>query len=136
MRAGSRAQQLVEAFHARMAIPVASEPTMLTAERGELRCQLIEEEAREFREATEQGDWLEMVDALVDLLYVTYGTAVEMGVDLAPFFEEVHSANMRKRPAEGGGKSLKPDGWQGPDHTRVYRKSYGDRAVSQQPASS
>lgn len=129
MRTGRGPQQLVTAFHERMGIPVATEPTMLTAERGELRCRLIEEEAREFRDATEQGDWLEMVDALVDLLYVTFGTAVEMGVDLTPFFDEVHAANMRKLPAAGGGKSLKPVDWQEPDHARVYKDFYGAKAV-------
>lgn len=67
-----------------------------------------------------------MVDALVDLLYVTYGTAVEMGVDLAPFFDEVHRANMHKVPGEGGGKSRKPERWVPPDLDRVWRDVYGD----------
>jgi predicted HAD superfamily Cof-like phosphohydrolase len=117
---------MVSAFHKAMGIPIADEPTMLTADRAELRCRLIDEEAHEFREAAEYGDWIEMVDALVDILYVTYGAAVEMGVDLAPFFEEVHNANMRKLPGDGGGKSRKPQGWFAPDLARVHRDVYGD----------
>ncbi len=76
--------------------------------------------------AVECGDWLEKVDALVDLLYVTYGAAVEMGVDLEPFFDEVHRANMCKVPGEGGGKSRKPEHWVPPDLDRVWRDVYGD----------
>lgn len=33
---------------------------------------------------------------LCDVLYVTIGTAVAMGLDIEPFFEEVHKANMSK----------------------------------------
>lgn len=127
MRASNRQQHMVAAFHEAMGIPVAEKPTMLTVERAELRCCLIEEETREFREATENGDWMEMVDALVDLLYVTYGAAVEMGVELAPFFDEVHDANLRKVPGEGGGKSVKPEEWMAPDLAGVHRRVYGKR---------
>ncbi len=126
LNAGNCQQRMVAAFHGAMGVPVAEEPTMLAAERAELRCRLIEEEAREFCEAAQHGDWLEMVDALVDLLYVTYGAAVEMGVDLASFFDEVHKANMRKTPGYRGGKSLKPEQWRPPDLLRVYRDVYGD----------
>lgn len=129
MKASDCQQRMVAAFHEAMDIPVAEQPTMLTTERAELRCRLIEEETREFREATENGDWLEMVDALVDLLYVTYGAAVEMGVDLIPFFDEVHGANLRKVPGEGGGKSVKPEEWMGPDLAHVHRRVYGNRPL-------
>lgn len=125
VRASNGQQRMVAAFHEAMGIPVAEKPTMLTAERAELRCGLIDEEAGEFREAAENGDWLEMVDALVDLLYVTYGAAVEMGVDLAPFYDEVHNANVRKVPGQGGGKSVKPTEWLAPDLAGVHRRVYG-----------
>jgi predicted HAD superfamily Cof-like phosphohydrolase len=53
---------------------------------------------------------------MCDVIYVICGTAVEFGIDLAPFFAEVHRTNMAK---EGGatradGKILKPEGWQPP----------------------
>lgn len=126
MTATSREQGLVAEFHRTMGIPSEKEPTMLTAERGERRCQLIQEEAGEFSEANETGDWLEMVDALVDLLYVTYGAAVEMGVDLAPFFDEVHRANMRKEAGADGGKSVKPKGWTAPDLAHIFNSVYAN----------
>ena len=126
MEETSREQQLVREFHRAMNIPAAEVPTMLTAERGELRCRLIEEEAREFREANAAGDWLEMVDALVDLLYVTYGAAVEMGVNLTPYFDEVHLTNLTKEPGGPGEKCVKPEGWVAPDLERIHARNYGN----------
>jgi predicted HAD superfamily Cof-like phosphohydrolase len=56
-----------------------------------------------------------------------YGAAIESGVDLGPFFDEVHFANMRKTNGgvRGDGKILKPEGWRPPDHARVFREVYG-----------
>lgn len=59
------------------------------------------------------------VDALVDLLYLTYGSFVLMGVDPSQIFEAVHTANMGKIFPDGKAhfdpvthKVLKPDDWQ------------------------
>lgn len=58
------------------------------------------------------------VDALIDLLYFTYGSFVMMGVDPMPIFDIVHQANMGKlfpdgkpRYHEVTGKVLKPENW-------------------------
>ncbi len=126
MTVTNREQRLVQEFHRAMGMPAPGDPTMLTAERSELRCRLIEEEAREFRDATAAGDWLEMVDALADLLYVTYGAAVEMGIDMTPYFDEVHRTNLAKEPSPPGEKCIKPDGWVAPDLAGVHARRYGD----------
>lgn len=62
---------------------------------------------------------VEEVDALVDLLYFTYGTFVYLGIDPAEIFECVHQANMGKlfpdgqpRYDEKTGKVLKPENWE------------------------
>lgn len=62
---------------------------------------------------------VEEVDALVDLLYFTYGTFVHLGIDPAEIFECVHQANMGKlfpdgqpRYDEKTGKVLKPENWE------------------------
>ncbi|MFC3932148.1 Cof-type HAD-IIB family hydrolase [Streptococcus dentapri] len=59
------------------------------------------------------------VDALVDLLYLTYGSFVLMGVDPGSIFNIVHSANMGKIFPDGKAhfdpvthKILKPDDWE------------------------
>ncbi|AXQ78057.1 Cof-type HAD-IIB family hydrolase [Streptococcus chenjunshii] len=58
-------------------------------------------------------------DALTDLLYLTYGSFVLMGVDPKPFFDIVHEANMGKIFPDGKAhfdpvthKILKPDDWE------------------------
>jgi predicted HAD superfamily Cof-like phosphohydrolase len=95
--------------------------TDLPPERLKLRLTLIEEEFWELREASGCAD---QVDALCDLLYVTLGMAVEMGVDLEPFFELVHEANMKKigGPVRADGKGLKPEGWTPPDIAGLLAK--------------
>lgn len=62
---------------------------------------------------------VEQVDALVDLLYLTYGTFVLIGVDPAPLFDIVHRSNMGKIFPDGKAhfdarthKILKPDNWE------------------------
>ena len=59
------------------------------------------------------------VDALTDLLYLTYGSFVLMGVDPKPFFDTVHEANMGKIFPDGQAhfdpvthKILKPEDWE------------------------
>lgn len=57
--------------------------------------------------------FLAAIDGLCDSIYVELGAAVTFGINLQPFFDEVHRANMTK---DGGairenGKLLKPPGW-------------------------
>ena len=59
------------------------------------------------------------VDALMDLLYLTYGSFALMGVDPEPIFQIVHQANMGKIFPDGRAhfhpvthKILKPDDWE------------------------
>jgi predicted HAD superfamily Cof-like phosphohydrolase len=58
------------------------------------------------------------VDALVDLLYFTYGSFVLMGIDPYEIFNAVHKANMGKIFPDGQAhfdpethKIMKPDNW-------------------------
>lgn len=86
-----------------------------------LRCRLITEEAAEFVKAASDYNLTEMADAIADLLYVTYGTAVSLGIDIEPIFDEVHRSNMDKLDSDGkpiidaSGKVLKPKGWTAPE---------------------
>jgi predicted HAD superfamily Cof-like phosphohydrolase len=78
-------------------------PSTFTA-RGypvDLRVELIREEAEEFAEAVKNGKHIAALDALCDLLYVTYGAACAYGVDLEPLFAEVHRSNMSKLGEDG-----------------------------------
>lgn len=119
-------QAMVAAFHRTFGFP-GPETLDLAAFPGELRIKLIEEEADEFAEAVRANDLPEIVDALCDLLYVTYGAAVALGVDLDPFFREVHAANMKKSGGSrrADGKWLKPADWQPPRIAELLRDLYG-----------
>jgi predicted HAD superfamily Cof-like phosphohydrolase len=87
------------------------------------RARLIFTEAAEFIEAADKDDFVEMIDALADILVVTYGTAVELGVDLEPIFAEVHRSNMSKDGGrDAGGKILKGPSYSPPDLRRVLRE--------------
>jgi predicted HAD superfamily Cof-like phosphohydrolase len=79
-----------------------------------LRARLIEEEAAEFLKAASTEDMTGMVDALGDILYVTYGTAVVMGVDLGPVSAEIQRSNMTK---DGGGHDSGGKVMKGPDYS-------------------
>lgn len=114
----------VEAFHRALEIPVGDSPAI---RRPDLRVELLREETAETIEAIEAGDLIETIDGLVDVLVVTYGAAVEFGVNLAPFWEEIHRTNMAKvgGPIRADGKRLKPPGWIPPDIAGVLERSGG-----------
>lgn len=107
-------QRDVEEFHRALGIPVGDTPAL---RRPKLRAELIREEAAETVAAIEQGDLVGALDGLCDLLCVVYGAAAEFGVDLAPFWDEVHRSNLAKvgGPERADGKKLKPPGWTPPD---------------------
>lgn len=69
-------------------------------------------------------DMVAMIDALCDILYVTFGAAEAMGIDLDDFFAEVQASNMRKAtgPVRSDGKRLKPEGWVGPDIAGILKR--------------
>ena len=132
----NRMQDQVADFHRKFGHPVGTTPSF---SRPELRAKLILEEAIETAvgllgssatidllrtelfdlgvKAPKQPDIVEAADGMCDLLYVTFGSGVEMGVDLQGVFDEVHASNMAKvggatRP---DGKTLKPESWVAPD---------------------
>ncbi len=92
-----------------------------------LRADLISEEASETVAALNKNELLETIDGLCDLLYVAYGTAVTLGVDLEPFFDEVHRSNMAKvgGPVRADGKRLKPAGWLPPNLASILALQAG-----------
>lgn len=112
-------QRDVEAFHRALNIPIADTPGI---RRGELRAELIREEAKETVKAIQRGDLIKTIDGFCDLLCVIHGAALEFGIrDLSPFWDEVHRTNMAKvgGPVREDGKVLKPEGWTPPDLERV-----------------
>jgi predicted HAD superfamily Cof-like phosphohydrolase len=100
---------MVTEFHKTFDITVNDHPVRMGLAVHALRCELIREELEELEDAF--GSITKTADAIADLLYVVYGTAVSAGIDIEPIFAEVHRSNMTK---VGGhkredGKWIKPD---------------------------
>ena len=68
---------------------------------NKLRIDLIEEELEELKDAISKKDLKETIDALTDILYVTYGAGHAFGVNLDKCFEEVQNSNMSKLGEDG-----------------------------------
>jgi len=68
---------------------------------NKLRVDLIEEEVEELKQAINKKDLQETIDALTDILYVTYGAGHAFGVNLDKCFEEVQNSNMSKLGKDG-----------------------------------
>jgi predicted HAD superfamily Cof-like phosphohydrolase len=90
-----------------------------------LRVSLIGEELGELVDAITDKDIVEVADAITDLLYVVYGTAVAFGMDADTLFKEVHDSNMTKLGPDGKpirneyGKVMKGPSYMPPDIAKV-----------------
>ena len=89
-------QKMVQEFHEQFDIHIAVTPSIPDEPTKILRNRLIQEEFEEFQEAMQHKDLPAMAKELADLLYVVYGTAVSLGIDMEPVFKEVHRSNMSK----------------------------------------
>ena len=90
---------------------------------------LINEEVTELKEAINNNDQVETLDALIDILVVTIGAIHSLGADAEGAWKEVMSTNFAKIDSESGkvrkredGKVLKPLGWKGPELTQFLNK--------------
>ena len=110
----------VALFHQSFGLGIAHSPTAdLGTKKIELRFRLMDEENREYLEAAQNGDLVEVADALGDMLYILCGTILEHGMQhkIEEVFEEIQRSNMSKLGSDGkplyreDGKVLK-----GPDY--------------------
>jgi predicted HAD superfamily Cof-like phosphohydrolase len=103
---------------------VKTNPSFSTDKVNSLRYDLIKEELEELRIAIESKDFLEVADALTDILYVTYGAGHAFGIDLDKCFNEVQNSNMSKLGEDGkpiynnSGKVMKGPKYFKPDLTK------------------
>ena len=87
---------MVQEFHKQFEIHVSPTPSIPDEPTRILRKRLIQEEFDELQEAMREKDLPSIAKELADLLYVVYGTAVSLGIDMEPVFQEVHRSNMSK----------------------------------------
>ena len=106
---------------------VKTKPSLSTDKINQLRINLIREELEEFIEAIKNKDLQEVVDALTDILYVTYGAGHAFGVNLDNCFDEVQKSNMSKLGKDGkpiyneAGKVMKGPDYFKPDLSKFIR---------------
>jgi predicted HAD superfamily Cof-like phosphohydrolase len=84
-------------------------------------CDLIQEESQELIAALAEGNKVEQLDALIDILVVTVGALHSMGANADGAWKEVMRSNFAKVDPRTGkvtrredGKVLKPQGWEPP----------------------
>ncbi len=106
---------------------VKTKPSLSSEKINSLRINLIEEELEEFKQAIKNKDLKEAVDALTDILYVTYGAGHAFGVNLDQCFEEVQKSNMSKLGEDGKpiyneiGKVMKGSNYFKPDLSKFIK---------------
>ena len=90
---------------------------------------LIDEEREELEQAINNGDQVEQLDALIDILVVTIGAIHSAGFDAEGAWKEVMRSNFSKVDKETGmvrkredGKVLKPVTYSPPDLTSFVKK--------------
>jgi predicted HAD superfamily Cof-like phosphohydrolase len=121
----------VRDFHDAFRIGNADHPKGDIGEKDRLlRYTLMREENEEYLEAANQGDLVEVADALGDMLYILCGTILKHGLQhkIAEVFEEIQRSNMSKLDANGqpiyreDGKVLKSDRYFKPDIAGILSK--------------
>lgn len=115
----------VLAFHAKFELPRPNAPQLLDSHLYEYRLKFLREELAEFETAHAAGDIAKATDALLDLIYVAYGTAIMMGLRRvwAQCWGFVQNANLMKVRVAAAAESKrgsafdvrKPSGWSSPD---------------------
>jgi predicted HAD superfamily Cof-like phosphohydrolase len=83
--------EYVREFHEAFKLPIGNGLCMLSPERHELRMSLIREEIKELMIAIRENDRVETLDAIIDLMYVSAGYAVESGVKYLNIYPPKHT---------------------------------------------
>lgn len=121
----------VEVFHEVFKIGNETEPKAVVPEATYmLRHNLMKEENEEYLEAAENGDLVEISDALGDMMYILCGTILKHGLQhkIEEVFEEIQRSNMSKLDADGqpiyreDGKILKSEKYFKPNIAEILEK--------------
>ncbi|MBT8186241.1 MAG: nucleoside triphosphate pyrophosphohydrolase family protein [Croceitalea sp.] len=102
----------VKMFHEAFGLGVRQAPKAdLGLNKNQLRFNLMDEENREYLEAANKDDLVEVADALGDMLYILCGTIIEHGMQhkIEEVFNEIQRSNMSKL-GENGEPIYREDG--------------------------
>jgi predicted HAD superfamily Cof-like phosphohydrolase len=123
------AQQMVEEFNLAAERSCPEEPQLPEGAERALSINLIAEESNELIKALQQRNPEKILDAVCDLIYVTLAVPVFMGINIEPFFNEVHRSNMTKfdgdtLKVDKNNKIVKGPGFSEPALHTVFTKEY------------
>ena len=122
----------VKAFHTAYKLGYSQTPlASLKDNKNLLRYKLMREENEEYLEAANNGDLVEVADALGDMLYILCGTIIEHGLQdkIDEVFEEIQKSNMSKLDENGepiyreDGKVLKGPNYFKPNIESILNKN-------------
>ena len=90
--------KLVKEFHKKFKVPILKKPSLIPKDRSDLRYALMHEEVEEYKLGVANKDLENIAKELADILYSTYGTILEHGLQdkMEAVFKEVHRSNMSK----------------------------------------
>lgn len=123
--------QAVQRFHESFGLGVSQQlRANLGVTKNSLRFNLMDEENREYLEAANNNDMVEVADALGDMLYILCGTILEHGMQhkIEEVFNEIQQSNMSKLGADGkpiyreDGKVLKGPNYFRPNIAGILEK--------------
>ncbi|MDT0644441.1 nucleoside triphosphate pyrophosphohydrolase family protein [Zunongwangia sp. F363] len=121
----------VKEFHEAFGLGINEAPVAsLGKNKNLLRYKLMEEENKEYLEAAESNDLIEVADALGDMLYILCGTILEHGMQhkIEEVFDAIQASNMSKLGEDGkpvyreDGKVLKGPNFMKPDIRSIFIK--------------
>ena len=124
--------EMVQEFHETYGLPVENTPNINDEKTNALRINLLAEELDELKEALEDGNMVEVLDALTDLQYVLDGAYLSFGLQDQKMaaFTEVHRSNMSKLGEDGkpirresDGKVLKGPNYFKPDLVQFIKQT-------------
>lgn len=120
----------VKEFHEAFGLGINEKPIAnLPKDKIELRFNLMDEENKEYFEAANNNDLVEVADALGDMLYILCGTILEHGMQykIEEVFNEIQRSNMSKLGADGkpiyreDGKVLKGPNYFKPNLIKIIK---------------
>lgn len=121
----------VKDFHEKFGIINNTNPQLIGSKGYQLRYDLAIEELQEYKKACQQGNLIEVADALGDQLYILIGTILRHGMQdiIEDVFNEIHASNMSKLGEDGkpvireDGKILKGKNYFRPDLKKFFYTS-------------
>lgn len=124
--------ECVRKFHDSFGINNEDQPKAVIDDKALLlRYKLMREENEEYLEAAQNGDLVEIADALGDMLYILCGTILTHGMHdkIAEVFQEIQRSNMSKLDKHGkpiyreDGKVLKSDQYFKPNIADILERN-------------